>query len=95
MSKTKYILGHFADPDEMMHGIDKLQENNIPVYDVFTPMPIHGSEAFTFTHSGFLFWSYRYLDRLCDDLLHAGLRLADEYWWEARFCDSRLCSGNV
>lgn len=44
MSKTKYILGHFADPDEMMHGIDKLQENNIPVYDVFTPMPIHGIE---------------------------------------------------
>ncbi len=45
MSKTKYILGHFADPDEMMHGIDKLQENNIPIYDVFTPMPIHGIEA--------------------------------------------------
>lgn len=44
MSKTKYILGHFADPDEMMHGIDKLQENNIAIYDVFTPMPIHGIE---------------------------------------------------
>lgn len=44
MSKIKYILGHFADPDEMMHGIDKLQENNIAIYDVFTPMPIHGIE---------------------------------------------------
>src|SRR3546814_14763481 len=29
----------------MMHGIDKLQENNIAIYDVFTPMPIHGIEA--------------------------------------------------
>lgn len=45
MSNTKYILGHFEDPDDMMHGIDKLQENNISVYDVFTPMPIHGIEA--------------------------------------------------
>jgi len=42
MSKTKYILGLFEDPDEMMHGIDKLQENNISIYDVYTPMPIHG-----------------------------------------------------
>jgi hypothetical protein len=45
MSNTKYILGHFEDPDDMMHGIDKLQENNIRIYDVFTPMPIHGIEA--------------------------------------------------
>jgi len=45
MSNTKYILGHFEDPDDMMHGIDKLQENNIEIYDVFTPMPIHGIEA--------------------------------------------------
>ena len=44
MSKTKYILGSFADPDDMMHGIDKLQEINVPIYDVFTPMPIHGIE---------------------------------------------------
>ncbi|MBD3749797.1 MAG: DUF3341 domain-containing protein [Sphingobacteriales bacterium] len=42
MSSIKYILGLFEDPDEMMHGIDKLQENNISIYDVFTPMPIHG-----------------------------------------------------
>jgi hypothetical protein len=45
MSNTKYILGSFADPDEMMHGIDKLQANNVSVYDCFTPMPIHGIEA--------------------------------------------------
>lgn len=44
MSKIKYILGHFEDPDDMMHGIDKLQENNIKVYDAYTPMPIHGIE---------------------------------------------------
>lgn len=45
MSNTKYILGSFADPDEMMHGIDKLQANNVSIYDCFTPMPIHGIEA--------------------------------------------------
>ena len=45
MSNTKYILGLFDDPDEMMHGIDKLQKNSIPIYDVYTPMPIHGIEA--------------------------------------------------
>lgn len=44
MSKTKYILGLFDDPDEMMHGIDKLKANSIAIYDVFTPMPIHGIE---------------------------------------------------
>jgi len=38
MSKTKYILGAFADPDEMLLGIDKLQEHNIAIYDVFTPI---------------------------------------------------------
>nr|MBC7612646.1 DUF3341 domain-containing protein [Pseudopedobacter sp.] len=45
MSNIKYILGLFEDPDDMMHGIDKLQENNISIYDVFTPMPIHGIDA--------------------------------------------------
>lgn len=45
MSKIKYILGLFDDPDEMMDGIDKLKQNNFSVYDVYTPMPIHGIEA--------------------------------------------------
>jgi len=45
MSNIKYIIGSFADPDEMMDGIDKLQSNNIKIYDCFTPMPIHGIEA--------------------------------------------------
>ena len=44
MSNTKYILGSFADPDEMMEGIDKLQNSNVSIYDCFTPMPIHGIE---------------------------------------------------
>ena len=45
MSNAKYILGHFEDPDDLMHGIDQLQTNDISIYDVFTPMPIHGIEA--------------------------------------------------
>jgi hypothetical protein len=44
MSKTKIILGLFDDPDEMMKGIDNLQKNSIPIYDIYTPMPIHGIE---------------------------------------------------
>jgi len=28
-----------------MDGIDKLQKNNVSIYDCFTPMPIHGIEA--------------------------------------------------
>jgi hypothetical protein len=44
MSNTKFILGCFDDPDNMMQGIDNLQKNSIPIYDVYTPMPIHGIE---------------------------------------------------
>lgn len=44
MSNIKYILGHFDDPEVLMHGIDKLQQNNVKIYDVFTPFPIHGIE---------------------------------------------------
>lgn len=45
MSTTKYILGSFGDPDELMQGIDQMQANKISIYDVYTPMPIHGIEA--------------------------------------------------
>lgn len=45
MSQTKFILGSFADPDELMDGIDRLQQNNVSIYDCYTPMPIHGIEA--------------------------------------------------
>jgi hypothetical protein len=45
MSNIKYILGSFGDPEDMLHGIEKLQENNIKIHDVYTPMPIHGIEA--------------------------------------------------
>ena len=44
MSNIKYILGHFEDPDDLMQGIDSLQKNNVSIYDVYTPMPIHGIE---------------------------------------------------
>lgn len=44
MSNTKFILGSFGDPDDLMLGIEKMQENNISIYDAYTPMPIHGIE---------------------------------------------------
>lgn len=45
MSNTKYILGSFEHPDDLMDGIDRLQKDNVSIYDVYTPMPIHGIEA--------------------------------------------------
>ena len=45
MSSTKYILGIFDDPDDLMHGIDKLQKNSVPIYDVYSPCPIHVIDA--------------------------------------------------
>ncbi|GAA4325009.1 hypothetical protein GCM10023149_27020 [Mucilaginibacter gynuensis] len=45
MSSTKFILGLFDDPDDLLHGIEKLQKNSVPIYDVYSPMPIHGIEA--------------------------------------------------
>lgn len=45
MSSTKFILGLFDDPDNLLDGISKLQKSSVPIYDVYTPMPIHGIEA--------------------------------------------------
>jgi len=45
MSSTKFILGLFDDPDNLLDGIHKLQQSSVPIYDVYTPMPIHGIEA--------------------------------------------------
>ncbi len=45
MSSTKYILGVFDDPDDLMHGIDKLQAKSVSIYDVYSPCPIHGIDA--------------------------------------------------
>lgn len=36
------IIGIYDDPDVLVKAIDKLQENNISVADVLSPIPIHG-----------------------------------------------------
>lgn len=36
------ILGVYDDEHDVMHAIDKLQEDGIKVKDVFSPFPLHG-----------------------------------------------------
>ena len=36
------ILGVYDDEHDVMHAVDKLQESNIKVKDVFSPFPLHG-----------------------------------------------------
>jgi ActD protein len=36
------ILGVYDDEHDVMHAVDKLQEVNITVKDVFSPFPLHG-----------------------------------------------------
>ena len=42
MSSTKYIIGVFDDEDTLKGGIDAVQKVGIPIFDVFTPYPVHG-----------------------------------------------------
>ena len=87
MSSTKYILGLFDDPDDMMHGIDALQKNSVPIYDVYTPMPIHGIEAklgvkdSRLGYAAFMFGCLGRYDDFQHGIFHAGTRLADEHRW--------------
>ena len=87
MSTTKYILGLFADPDELMHGIDTLQKNSVPIYDVYTPMPIHGIEKklgikdSRLGYAAFMFGCLGGTTVIFSmALFHAGTGLADEHW---------------
>jgi hypothetical protein len=36
------ILGVYNDEHDVMHAVDKLQESDIKVKDVFSPFPLHG-----------------------------------------------------
>ncbi len=36
------IIGVYEDQDVLLKAIDKLQENNVDVADVFSPIPLHG-----------------------------------------------------
>ncbi len=90
MSTTKYILGLFADPDELMHGIDTLQKNSVPIYDVYTPMPIHGIErklGIKDSRLGYAAFMFGFL--------YAGTGLADEHWRKTCICRSGFYSDYV
>lgn len=40
--KTKFLLGVFTDEHKMVHAAEDLKKRKIPIYDFFTPFPVHG-----------------------------------------------------
>ncbi|RMG75008.1 MAG: DUF3341 domain-containing protein [Bacteroidetes bacterium] len=44
MSNKQFLLGKFWDPDKLLEALGQLQKDEVPVYDVYSPFPIHGIE---------------------------------------------------
>ncbi|BDC99802.1 DUF3341 domain-containing protein [Persicobacter psychrovividus] len=45
MSAPKnYLIGIYDDEDVLLHGVKKVRDNNVKIYEVFTPFPVHGLE---------------------------------------------------
>jgi len=40
--KKNFILGIFDDEEELVHACEKVVHENIDIYDVYTPFPVHG-----------------------------------------------------
>ncbi len=40
--KKNFILGIFDDEEELVHACEKVAHDNIEIYDVYTPFPVHG-----------------------------------------------------
>lgn len=64
---TKFVLGKFRHPDDVMASVRNLQHSGEKVFDVYTPFPVHGLDrlmgikrsslttaAFLFGLTGFL-----------------------------------------
>lgn len=45
-TKKNFLLGKFWDPDKLLAALGQLKENNVLVYDVYSPFPIHGMEPY-------------------------------------------------
>lgn len=42
----QFLLGKFWNPDTVLETLKKLKEENVLVYDVYSPFPIHGIEPY-------------------------------------------------
>ena len=40
------LIGKFWDPDKVLDALKQFQKDNVLVYDVFSPFPIHGIEPY-------------------------------------------------
>jgi hypothetical protein len=40
--KKNFILGIFDDEEELVHACEKVAHDNVEIYDVYTPFPVHG-----------------------------------------------------
>ena len=40
--EKKYLLGVFLDEHEMIHAARELKSRHVPIYDFYTPFPVHG-----------------------------------------------------
>lgn len=38
----RFLLGVFKREDKLLHSAEALKNRNIPIYDIFTPFPVHG-----------------------------------------------------
>lgn len=39
-----FLVGKFWNPDQVLHALEDLKQKDIPVFDVYSPFPIHGIE---------------------------------------------------
>lgn len=46
MSNKHFLLGKFWDPEKVLETLGQLQKDEVPVYDVYSPFPIHGIEPY-------------------------------------------------
>ncbi|TKC62387.1 DUF3341 domain-containing protein [Pedobacter hiemivivus] len=44
MRKSKSILLHFYDLDDLFHGIEVLQHHKVPIFEVYMPKHVYGIE---------------------------------------------------
>lgn len=41
-TNKRFIIGTFSDEEGMIHSAEKIRKENIDIYDIYTPFPVHG-----------------------------------------------------
>ena len=40
--EKNFLLGVFDDEDVLLHGVEKVRNSGVKIYEVFSPFPVHG-----------------------------------------------------